>query len=128
MILPVFSSFYNNPCLKDVQAFYAKELPISSPDPITSPATLTPLPRKIMNYMEDTLPNDVQNTTRRSSCKVPSRLMLTSNRVYMDVSLPSDVRKRMLDYIKETSLAGSMYKCQVCNNDRSPDQATDKHK
>ncbi|GJZ81666.1 hypothetical protein Tco_0646660 [Tanacetum coccineum] len=29
MIPPVFSSFYNNPCLKDVQAFYAKELPIT---------------------------------------------------------------------------------------------------
>ncbi|GJX82897.1 hypothetical protein Tco_0332378 [Tanacetum coccineum] len=28
MIPPVFSSFYNNPCLKDVQAFYAK-FPIS---------------------------------------------------------------------------------------------------
>ncbi|GJR54291.1 hypothetical protein Tco_1404812 [Tanacetum coccineum] len=42
MIPPVFSSFYNNPCLKDVQAFYAKESPISSPDPITSPAILTP--------------------------------------------------------------------------------------
>ncbi|GJR30289.1 reverse transcriptase domain-containing protein [Tanacetum coccineum] len=41
MIPPVFSSFYNNPCLKDVQAFYAKESPISSPDPITSPAILT---------------------------------------------------------------------------------------
>ncbi|GJU21417.1 hypothetical protein Tco_1154759 [Tanacetum coccineum] len=35
-IIPsVISPFYNNPCLKDVQAFYAKELPISSPDPIT---------------------------------------------------------------------------------------------
>ncbi|GJS41590.1 hypothetical protein Tco_0566633 [Tanacetum coccineum] len=63
MIQPVFSPFYNNPCLKDVQAFYAKELPISSPDPlknvqafyakespisspdpITSPAILTPSP------------------------------------------------------------------------------------
>ncbi|GJV33196.1 reverse transcriptase domain-containing protein [Tanacetum coccineum] len=42
MIPPVFSSFYNNPCLKDVQAFYAKELPIPSPDPITSPAISTP--------------------------------------------------------------------------------------
>ncbi|GKF82998.1 hypothetical protein Tco_0244654, partial [Tanacetum coccineum] len=42
MIPPVFSSFYNNPCLKDVQAFYTKELPIPSPDPITSPAILTP--------------------------------------------------------------------------------------
>ncbi|GJW71777.1 hypothetical protein Tco_0128694 [Tanacetum coccineum] len=42
MIPPVFSSFYNNPYLKDVQAFYTKELPIPSPDPITSPAILTP--------------------------------------------------------------------------------------
>ncbi|GJT59683.1 hypothetical protein Tco_1003216 [Tanacetum coccineum] len=41
MIPPVFSSFYNNTYLKDVQAIYAKELPISSPDPITPPAILT---------------------------------------------------------------------------------------
>ncbi|GJT04166.1 hypothetical protein Tco_0838628 [Tanacetum coccineum] len=41
MIPPVFSSFYNNPYLKNVQAFYAKEPPISSLDPITSPAILT---------------------------------------------------------------------------------------
>ncbi|GJR97218.1 hypothetical protein Tco_0269392 [Tanacetum coccineum] len=40
----VFSSFYNNTYLKNVQAFYAKESPISSPDPITSPAILTPFP------------------------------------------------------------------------------------
>ncbi|GKD54774.1 hypothetical protein Tco_1288161 [Tanacetum coccineum] len=44
MIPPVFSSFYNNLYLKDVQAFYAKESPISSPDPITPPAILTPSP------------------------------------------------------------------------------------
>ncbi|GKB29379.1 hypothetical protein Tco_0868780, partial [Tanacetum coccineum] len=43
MIPPVFSSFYNNPCLKDVQACYAKESPISLPDPIASPAILTHL-------------------------------------------------------------------------------------
>ncbi|GKB98222.1 hypothetical protein Tco_0984359 [Tanacetum coccineum] len=42
MIPPVFSPFYNNPCLKDIQAFYAKESPIPSPDPITPPAILTP--------------------------------------------------------------------------------------
>ncbi|GKF04133.1 hypothetical protein Tco_0034801 [Tanacetum coccineum] len=42
IILPVFSSFYNNPYLKNVQVFYAKELPISSPDLITSPAIMTP--------------------------------------------------------------------------------------
>ncbi|GJR66648.1 hypothetical protein Tco_0012713 [Tanacetum coccineum] len=44
MIPPVFSPFYNNPCLKDVQAFYTKESPISSPDHITPPAVLTPSP------------------------------------------------------------------------------------
>ncbi|GKE24505.1 hypothetical protein Tco_1436017 [Tanacetum coccineum] len=42
MIPPVFSPFYNNPCLKDIQAFNAKESPISPPDPITPPAILTP--------------------------------------------------------------------------------------
>ncbi|GJR00344.1 hypothetical protein Tco_0523328 [Tanacetum coccineum] len=41
MIPPVFSSFYNNTYLKDVQAIYAKELPISLLDPITPPAILT---------------------------------------------------------------------------------------
>ncbi|GKA02125.1 hypothetical protein Tco_0674790 [Tanacetum coccineum] len=41
-IIPsVISPFYNNPCLKDVQAFYTKESPISSPDPITPPRILT---------------------------------------------------------------------------------------
>ncbi|GJU31067.1 hypothetical protein Tco_1174656 [Tanacetum coccineum] len=44
-IIPsVISPLYNNPCLKDVQAFYAKELSISSLDPITPPAILTPSP------------------------------------------------------------------------------------
>ncbi|GJX71928.1 hypothetical protein Tco_0309099 [Tanacetum coccineum] len=41
MIPPVFSSFYNNTYLKDVQAFYAKELPISIHQ---TPAILTPSP------------------------------------------------------------------------------------
>ncbi|GJR74714.1 hypothetical protein Tco_0087079 [Tanacetum coccineum] len=44
MIPPVFSPFYNNPCLKDVQAFYAKESSIPPPDPITPPAILTSSP------------------------------------------------------------------------------------
>ncbi|GKD74722.1 hypothetical protein Tco_1333004 [Tanacetum coccineum] len=44
-IIPsVISPFYNNPCLKDVQAFYAKESPISPQDSITPPAILTPSP------------------------------------------------------------------------------------
>ncbi|GJU88171.1 hypothetical protein Tco_1300594 [Tanacetum coccineum] len=41
LIPPAFSSFYNNPYLKNVQAFYAKELPISLLDPITLLAILT---------------------------------------------------------------------------------------
>ncbi|GJR73926.1 hypothetical protein Tco_0086291 [Tanacetum coccineum] len=63
MIQPVFLPFYNNPCLKDVQAFYAKELPIPSPDPITLPAILIPSPmylkhheeqiKDILNYLEE---------------------------------------------------------------------------
>ncbi|GJV77406.1 hypothetical protein Tco_1508990 [Tanacetum coccineum] len=44
MIPPVFLPFYNNPCLKDVQAFYAKESPISLQDSISPPAILTPSP------------------------------------------------------------------------------------
>ncbi|GJQ91108.1 hypothetical protein Tco_0002247 [Tanacetum coccineum] len=40
----VISPFYNNPCLKDIQAFYAKESPIPSPDLITLPAILTQSP------------------------------------------------------------------------------------
>nr|GEV64729.1 hypothetical protein [Tanacetum cinerariifolium] len=36
-----FSPFYN---IKDIQEFYAKELPIPSPDPITPPVILTPSP------------------------------------------------------------------------------------
>ncbi|GKB00443.1 hypothetical protein Tco_0828436 [Tanacetum coccineum] len=43
-ISPVFSPLYNNPYLKDMQAFYAKESPIPPPDPITPPAILTPSP------------------------------------------------------------------------------------
>ncbi|GJW94668.1 hypothetical protein Tco_0174340 [Tanacetum coccineum] len=40
-ILLVFSPFFNNPYLKDVQAFYAKESPIPPQDPISPPAILT---------------------------------------------------------------------------------------
>ncbi|GJR17488.1 hypothetical protein Tco_0966015 [Tanacetum coccineum] len=40
-IIPsVIPPFYNNPCLKDVQAFYAKESPISPQDSISPPAIL----------------------------------------------------------------------------------------
>ncbi|GJT02619.1 hypothetical protein Tco_0823788 [Tanacetum coccineum] len=41
MIPPTSSLFYNNPYLKDVQVFYAKESSIPPPDPITPPVILT---------------------------------------------------------------------------------------
>ncbi|GJW57952.1 hypothetical protein Tco_0104683 [Tanacetum coccineum] len=43
-ILPVFSPFYNNPYLKDMQAYNVatNESPIPPPDPITPPVILTP--------------------------------------------------------------------------------------
>ncbi|GKB86659.1 hypothetical protein Tco_0958931 [Tanacetum coccineum] len=50
MILLVFSPFYNNPCLNEVQAFYAKESPISPPAPITSQTVLTPSPLITNHY------------------------------------------------------------------------------
>ncbi|GJZ82942.1 hypothetical protein Tco_0648115 [Tanacetum coccineum] len=57
MIPLVLSSFYNNPCLKDVQAFYAKESPISSPDPITSPAILTPSSNSLPPKKSESVPH-----------------------------------------------------------------------
>ncbi|GJR45556.1 hypothetical protein Tco_1313659 [Tanacetum coccineum] len=58
MIPPVFSPFYNNPCLKDIQAFNAKESPISPPDPITPPAILTPSSKhKLLPWQMPTNPN-----------------------------------------------------------------------
>ncbi|GJY20678.1 hypothetical protein Tco_0393244 [Tanacetum coccineum] len=93
MIPPVFSSFYNNPCLKDVQAFYAKELPISSPDPITPPAILTPslvlppsllfnpryffipeelLPPKKRIYSSSSSSTALSNSSRNQTCDLVS--------------------------------------------------------
>ncbi|GJU36985.1 hypothetical protein Tco_1185339 [Tanacetum coccineum] len=97
MIPPIFSPFYNNPCLKDVQAFYAKESPISPPDPITPPAilTLSPvLPPSLLfdpRYFfvpEELLPHKKQihsssttlsNSSRNQTCNLvsPSFLVYT---------------------------------------------------
>ncbi|GJV31231.1 reverse transcriptase domain-containing protein [Tanacetum coccineum] len=87
MIPPVFLSFYNNPCLKDVQAFYAKEFPISSPDPITPPAILTPsllLDPRYFFVLEELLPpkkricssssssTALSNSSRNQTCDLVS--------------------------------------------------------
>ncbi|GKB72980.1 hypothetical protein Tco_0934392 [Tanacetum coccineum] len=64
-IIPlVISPFYNNPCLKDIQAFYAKESPISPPDPITPPTILTPSPQiHPLSSSSTTLSNSSRNQT-----------------------------------------------------------------
>ncbi|GKE57052.1 hypothetical protein Tco_1496237 [Tanacetum coccineum] len=75
MILPVFSYFYNNPFLKDVQEFYAKELPISSPDPITPPAILTPSLLFDPRYFfipEELLPPKKMPPKRTSTSETPA--------------------------------------------------------
>nr|GEW69629.1 hypothetical protein [Tanacetum cinerariifolium] len=41
---PSFSLFHNNPYIKVLQAFYAKESPIPPQNPITPPVILTPSP------------------------------------------------------------------------------------
>nr|GEU69530.1 hypothetical protein [Tanacetum cinerariifolium] len=41
---PSLSLFYNDPYMKILQAFYAKELPIPSPNPITPPVPSPVLP------------------------------------------------------------------------------------
>nr|GEW69746.1 hypothetical protein [Tanacetum cinerariifolium] len=41
---PSLSLFHNDPYMKVLQAFYAKESPIPPPNPITPPVILTPSP------------------------------------------------------------------------------------
>ncbi|GKB85520.1 hypothetical protein Tco_0957792, partial [Tanacetum coccineum] len=100
IIPPVFSSFYNNTYLKDVQAFYAKESPISSLDPITPPAilTLSPilppsllfnpryffvpeelLPPKKQIYSSSSSSTTLLNSSRNQTCDLvsPSSLVYT---------------------------------------------------
>ncbi|GKF31167.1 hypothetical protein Tco_0100965, partial [Tanacetum coccineum] len=69
-IIPsVFLSFYNNPCLNDVQAFYAKEFPISSPDLITPPATLTLFPQI---HFPSSSSTTLSNSSRNQTCDLKS--------------------------------------------------------
>ncbi|GKB82965.1 putative reverse transcriptase domain-containing protein [Tanacetum coccineum] len=77
MIPPTFLLSYNNPYLKDVQAFYAKESLIPLPDPITPPmppkststseaSTMTPSTiRKLVADRNALRPEIVQETTEK---------------------------------------------------------------
>ncbi|GJV32364.1 hypothetical protein Tco_1392764 [Tanacetum coccineum] len=67
MIPPVFSHFYNNPYLKDVQAFYAKESPVSPPTPITPQTEL--LPSKKQTYLPSL---SSTNPSRNQTCDLVS--------------------------------------------------------
>ncbi|GJX97931.1 hypothetical protein Tco_0354950 [Tanacetum coccineum] len=69
MIPPVFSPFYNNPCLKDVQAFYAKESPIPSPDSITPPVILTP---SLQIHPPSSSSTTLSNSSRNQTCDLVS--------------------------------------------------------
>ncbi|GJZ14686.1 hypothetical protein Tco_0550363 [Tanacetum coccineum] len=69
MIPSVFLPFYNNPCLKDVQAFYARESPIPSPDPITPPAILTPSPKI---HPPSSSSTTLSNSSRNQTCDLAS--------------------------------------------------------
>ncbi|GJS72553.1 hypothetical protein Tco_0705394 [Tanacetum coccineum] len=66
MILLVFSPFYNNPCLNEVQAFYAKESPISPPAPITSQTVLTPSPTVLIGNVTTSKPQNLEEATNTS--------------------------------------------------------------
>nr|GEX10582.1 hypothetical protein [Tanacetum cinerariifolium] len=58
IIPPVFSHFYNNPYMKDIQAFYAKELSIPPPALITLPAIITPTLVNVDMTDHPTLPQE----------------------------------------------------------------------
>ncbi|GJS65621.1 hypothetical protein Tco_0680185 [Tanacetum coccineum] len=98
MIPPTFSLFYNNPYLKDVQAFYAKESPIPPPDPITPPVILTPspvLPSSLLfdpRYFfvpEELLPPKKQIYSPSSSSTTLSNSSRKQDRILVPPSFPT---------------------------------------
>ncbi|GJS01327.1 reverse transcriptase domain-containing protein [Tanacetum coccineum] len=73
-IPPVFSSFYNNPYLKDTQAFYAKKSPIPPSDPISLPAILTPSPV-------------IEQLTARSGTDLKKAKLLASTAIFVKIGV-----------------------------------------
>nr|GEW88701.1 reverse transcriptase domain-containing protein [Tanacetum cinerariifolium] len=69
---PTLSLFHDDPYMKDVQSFYAKESPIPPPAPITPPAVLTPSPimplkrRSTSEASASATPTMTQATIRQS--------------------------------------------------------------
>ncbi|GKA94218.1 hypothetical protein Tco_0816204 [Tanacetum coccineum] len=104
MIPPVFSSLYNNPYLKNVQSFYAKEFPISSPDPITPSSILTPflvlppsllfnpryffIPKELLLHRKPIhFPSSSSTTLFNSSRNQTCNLVSPSSSVYTSIPL-----------------------------------------
>nr|GEV43924.1 hypothetical protein [Tanacetum cinerariifolium] len=72
-IPPVCSSFYNNPYLKDMQAFYAKESPISPPNPITPPVILTPSLTSVpTSVAEEAVNEEMEDSLERAAITATS--------------------------------------------------------
>ncbi|GJX96605.1 hypothetical protein Tco_0352403 [Tanacetum coccineum] len=97
-IPPVFSSFYNNPYLKDTQAFYAKKSPIPPPDPISPPAILTPSPvlpssllfdPRYFFVIEELLPPKKQIHPPSSSLNTISNSTRKQDRILVPPSFPT---------------------------------------
>ncbi|GJX93724.1 hypothetical protein Tco_0348310 [Tanacetum coccineum] len=92
-IIPlVISPFYNNPCLKDVQAFYAKESPIPPPDPITPPAILT-----LSSVLSPSLLFDPRYFF------VPEELLPPKNLIKMHLKHHEEQIEDILNYLDELS-------------------------
>ncbi|GJT08423.1 hypothetical protein Tco_0842885 [Tanacetum coccineum] len=92
MIPPVFLPFYNNPCLKDVQAFYANESPIPPPDPITPPTILT---------LSLVLPPSLLFDPRYFF--VPEELLPPKNSIKMHLKHHKEQIEDILNYLDELS-------------------------
>ncbi|GKB43268.1 hypothetical protein Tco_0888210 [Tanacetum coccineum] len=78
--------------MKDVQAFYAKELPISSPDPITPPDILTSSP---------ILPPSLLFDPRYFF--VPKELLPPKKQIYSSTTLSNSSRNQTCDLVSPSS-------------------------
>ncbi|GKE22423.1 hypothetical protein Tco_1433935, partial [Tanacetum coccineum] len=88
MILPVFSPFYNNPYLKDVQAFYAKEALVSPPSPITPQIVLTSSPNSLFTALR----------------KWKKDILIVRNKSSYDLILPTVLKELVLPVQRKMEL------------------------
>ncbi|GKE92874.1 hypothetical protein Tco_1573969 [Tanacetum coccineum] len=101
----LFSYFYNNTYLKNVQAFYAKELPISSQDPITPPAILTPSLRdyELSNPSRNQTGNLVSPSSSVYTPTPPQIFEIGKSSVKIHLKHHEEQIKDILNYLDELS-------------------------